>query len=431
MISQPLHGDSPSAPSGSKMPRQAIASQPASRDEQREKKSGRWVSVGVLLFTVILVVSSVAATLPRLQQEKRLIVAAITATHSAPQVTVAPARSEPGVSEQELPGNSQANREAALYPRTNGYLKQWFVDIGDRVEQGQLLAEISAPDVDAQLARAQAELQQAKANLLKAKADDVYATTEERRYRRLLPNQTITGEEYERKFEDYGVAKAVVVAMEAAIKLNEATVQRLTVLQGFQKIVAPFPGVITNRNVDPGSLVTADNPSATRELFHLMQTDPLRVFVDVPQTFSTSIKVGQDADVYRPEDPSKLFHGKVTRTANALDPATRTLLIQVDVPNPDEALRPGMYLQVKFAAVRSVPAILIPSAALVIRADGQVQAALLGAGNTVQYREVQLGRDHGTEVEVTTGLAGGETVIVHPGDALAEGQEVKPVSQKE
>jgi len=213
----------------------------------------------------------------------------------------------------------------------------------------------------------------------------------------------------------------------ANIEVNEATVKQFADLVSFQKIVAPFSGVITVRNVDPGALIPADNPSETRELFHLMQTDPLRVFVNVPQVYATTIAVGQEATIYRTEEPSRLFKGKVTRTANALDPNTRTLLTEVDVPNPNDALRPGMYLRVKFVAARAAPPIIIPSAALVTRADG-IRVGLLDDSKIVHYRKVEIGRDFGQEVEVVEGLQGGETVIVHPGDTLPEGQKAEPAT---
>jgi RND family efflux transporter MFP subunit len=432
MISQPTQENSLAPPVGSTIPGHTTASPKGPRDEQRNKKSGRWVAAGVVVFATLLAGLLVAATVPRLRQEKRLNAAAAAVTHSLPQVIVATARIEPRVSEQVLPGNSQAFREAALYARTNGYLKQWFADIGDRVEEGQLIAVIAAPDLDDQLAQAKANLQQARATLDLNEANASLAETILARY--LATEQMNAGAIAKLTIDEQRASvltsKASVVAARASVAVNEATVQMYMDLQGFERIVAPFAGVITDRNVDPGALVTADNPSATRELFHLMQTNPLRVFVDVPQTFSTSITIGENAEVYRPEEPSKVFHGKVTRTANALDPASRTLLAQIDVPNPDDALRPGMYLLVKFAAVRTAPAIIIPSAALVVRTDGQEAVALLDAHNAVQYRKVQLGRDHGAEVEVKMGLTGGETVIVHPGDVLAEGQNVTPVSQK-
>ena len=202
--------------------------------------------------------------------------------------------------------------------------------------------------------------------------------------------------------------------------------QQFADLQSFQKIVAPFPGVITARNVDPGDLILADSPTSTRELFHVMQTDPIRVFVNVPQINATTVAPGQDAVVWQRDDPTKHYAGKVTRTANALDPNTRTLLTEVDVPNPNDAVRPGMYLQVKFVAMRTAPSVLIPSAALVTRPDGSL-VPILDENQTVRYRKVQLGRDLGAELEIVAGLEGGETVIVHPGDTLAEGQQVQAV----
>ncbi|HEY2828347.1 MAG TPA: efflux RND transporter periplasmic adaptor subunit, partial [Pirellulales bacterium] len=317
--------------------------------------SSRAVFAGVALVAIVLAALFVASLIPRLRQTQKLDAAADEATHSAPRVIVATARKAPAVSERTLPGNSQAYREAALYARTTGYLKQWHVDIGDRVELGQLIAEIAAPDLDDQLAQAQANLEQARATLKLDEANAELANTTMARY--LATEKQNVGAVAQLLIDQQQAtvqtSKASVVAAQASVGVNEATVQMYTDLQSYEKIVAPFAGVITARNVDPGALVTADNPSATRELFHLMQTDPVRVFVDVPQTYSTSIKIGETADIYRTEDPSNVFHGKVTHTANAIDPNTRTLLTQIDVPNPDDALRPGMYLQVTFKTNQS------------------------------------------------------------------------------
>jgi RND family efflux transporter MFP subunit len=433
MISHTSAQQAPTALSDVAKPPQSPPATPGAPEVQRPKMSGRWILLGLSLIAVLLVILLVTATLPRIRQKNKLADAADAAVSSIPQVAVAIARSQGANAEQTLPGNSQAYREAALYPRTNGYLKEWLVDIGDRVAKDQLIAVIAAPDLDDQLDQAKANLEQARATLKLNEANAALAETIMERY--LATEKLTVGAVAQLQIDEQRASvqtsKASVVAAQASVGVNEASVQMYTDLQGFEKIVAPFAGVITARNVDPGALVTADNPSATRELFHLMQTDPLRVFVDVPQVFSTGIKVGQTADVYRPEEPSKVFHGKVSRTANALDPNTRTLLTQIDVPNPDDALRPGMYLLVKFVAERSAPAIMIPSAALVIRdTTGQQEVAVLDAKNTVQYRKVQLGRDYGAEVEVMAGLQGGETIVVHPGDALAEGKVVQPISPK-
>lgn len=395
---------------------------PESKTPSGNRLGHRVAAVAVLL-AVTLAGSLVAATLPRLRHTQELEAAAIQSAGNPPRVAVAKARQAPATSELNLPGNALAFRESAMYARTNGYLTRWTADIGDRVQEGQVIAEISAPDVDDQLAQAQSNLVLAKANVRVSEANLVLAKI-------TLARDIAAGNSVSQQTVDQDRAlvestDAQVGSAKASIEVNKATVQQFLDLQSFQKIVAPFTGVITVRNVDPGALVTADNPSETRELFHIMQTNPLRVFVNVPQVNAMTIAPGQTAIVYRQEDPLRLFSGTVTRTANALDPNTRTLLTEVDVPNPDDALRPGMYLRVKFVSNRSTPSVLIPGAAVVTRNNGP-EIALLGDNNIVRYRKVQLGRDYGAEMEVVTGLNGSETVVVHPGDALKEGQKVEP-----
>jgi RND family efflux transporter MFP subunit len=390
---------------------------------QSGKRLGHRVMAVAALVAVILAGSLVATTLPRLHQQQELAAAAAQSANEPPRVAVGTARLAPATSELNLPGNALPFRESALYARTTGYLIRWTADIGDRVPEGQVIAEISAPDVDDQLAQAQSNLVLAKANLRVSEANLVLAKitlTRDLAAGSAVSQQTI---DQDRALVDS--TDAQVGSAKASIEVNQATVKQFMDLVSFQKIIAPFTGVITVRNVDPGALVTADNPSETRELFHIMQINPLRVFVNVPQVNSMAITPGQTAIVYRQEDPLRLFTGKVARTANALDPNTRTLLTQVDVPNPNDALRPGMYLRVKFVVNRSTPSVLIPAAAVVTRNDGP-EVALLGENNIVRYRKLQLGRDYGAEMEVVTGLNGGETVIVHPGDALKEGQKVEP-----
>ena len=278
-----------------------------------------------------------------------------------------------------------------------------------------------------QLEQAKATLLQSKANLLKLQADEVYARAEEGRYRPLLSRGAATQEAYEQKLAIWKVDVAEIAAMEATIKVNEADIQRLSALQSFEKVTAPFAGVVTARNVDPGDLITADNPATERQLFHVAKIDPLRVFVDVPQVFSTDVKPGQKAVLYRREDPSKQYEGTVTRTANALDPNTRTLRTQVNVPNPKGALLPGMYLQVKFAFDREVVPVIVPTAAVIVR-TGSPRVAIVDEHEQVRYREVKLGRDLGEEVEVLGGLKPGQRVIVYPGDDLPEGTTIEPTT---
>jgi RND family efflux transporter MFP subunit len=382
----------------------------------------------VLLAAVALIGSFVVVTFQRIERTKELNAAAERAATALPRVSVVTARKAPPTSELTLPGNAQPYRGAAIYSRITGYLTRWLVDIGDKVKQGQLLAEISTPDVDDQLAQARANLVLAQGNLQAAEANLALAKITLKR--NLDANHSSSGAVSELTIDqnraELKTTASQVETARASIQVNEATVQQYVDLQAFQKIIAPFDGVITARTVDPGALVAADNPSETRPLFYLMQTDPLRVFVNVPQVYSTTLAVGQTADVYREEDPNRQFSAHITRTANALDANTRTMLTEVDVPNPRGALRPGMYLQVKFIAPRAAGTVLIPSAALLWRPDGTI-VQVLDSEHHVSYRKVQVGRDFGAEIEVVSGLQGGETIVVHPGDALKEGEQVEPV----
>jgi RND family efflux transporter MFP subunit len=377
----------------------------------------------VVALTAVLT----ASTLGRMRQEHKRKDAAAEVATTLPRVTVVRARAMAAEAEQLLPGSARPLQEAGLYPRATGSIKTRLVDIGDRVQGGQLLAVIDAPDLDNRLALAKADLAQAKANWEKAKADAELFGSVENRSRILLAGGRTPRAEYEVKFKNYGAGKAAVGAAEAAIKVNETAVQRLADLRAFGKIAAPFAGVITARHIDPGDLVCAD--STARELFHLMRTDILRVFVDVPQVFATDIQVGQSAVVYRREDLLKPFSGKVTRTADALAPDTHTLRTEVQVANADNALRPGMDLQVKFVFRNEYRAILMPRAAVVTRA-GAPRVAVLDDQHRVQYRTVQLGRDCGAQIEVLAGLTAGDTAVVHPGDDLPEGTVVDPVHQQ-
>jgi len=393
-------------------------------------KRGRshWRTIGwAALAATILAGAFALGAVPRLRQAEALDNAALESAAEAPRVTVAVARQAPPDDERVLPGNALPLLEASLYARATGYIKTRLVDIGDRVEQGQLLAVIDAPDIDDQLAQAKANLEQARAMLKLNEANAVLAKTILERSVRINGKGfgVVSQEEIDQQRATLGTTAASVENAKASIQVNEAAVQRFTDLQSFERITAPFPGVVTARHIDAGDLISAD--STSRELFHLMRTDVLRVFVNVPQVFATGIKVGQNADVYRRETPDRTHTGKVTRTADALDPNTRTLLTEVQVPNPDNALRPGMYLQVKFLFDRESLPVLIPAAALTTRTGGP-RVAILDGQQRVQYREVKLGRDFGAEVEVVAGLKPGETVVVHPGDDLPAGKTVMPLA---
>jgi RND family efflux transporter MFP subunit len=390
------------------------------------RRAGKRILVIGIVAVILLAAALVAGTLPRMAQQHAVDAAAAQTASAPPRVTVAIAKAMATDAARVLPGTSLPLLEAAMYARTTGYVKSRLVDIGDRVKQGQLLAEISAPDMDDQLNQARANLELSKANLLLSQANAKLAETT---LGRDLESGAGLGTSFQQIDQDRATAtttRAQVASSQASIKVNEAAVQRYTDLVGFQKLTAPFPGVITARNVDVGDLISADSPTTTKELFHLMRTDILRVWVNVPQVFATGIRTGQEAEVFLRYHPNDKHKGKVVRTANALDPNTRTLLTEVHVPNPDDALRPGMYLQVKFVFDRTVLPVMIPSAALATR-SGSPRVAVLDSQNRVQYRTIQLGRDFGAEIQVTAGLHAGETIVVHPGDDIPEGTVVEPV----
>ncbi len=313
-----------------------------------------------------------------------------------------------------------------IFARTTGYISQRLVDIGDRVKAGQLLAVISAPQVDDQLRQNEANLVQAKASLVFAQANNQLANAVLAREVKAAASGAITQEQLD--FDRAGVATsaAQIDVAKAAIQVNMVLVKQFADLQMFEKITAPFDGVITARHVDVGDLMTADSPGSTRAMFEVQRTDTLRVHVDVPQTFATLIKLDEKAVVFRRESPDQKYTGAVTRTANSLDPATRTLLTEVQVSNANGDLRPGMFLQVNFNFQRDNMAVMVPSAAILIR-DNVSQAAVLNDLQQVSYQKVVLGCDFGAEIEVISGLRDGETVLVYPGDQLPVGTVVEPV----
>jgi len=381
----------------------------------------------ILLFIAAVVGGVVAGIRPRLDREKQLKAAAAEVATAPPRVPVIEAKASSATTERILPGDSHPLLEAAIYARTAGYLKSRRVDIGDRVKEGDLLAEISSPEIDAQLEQARATQLLTQANLERDQATSANADAELLRSRKLIARAVVTPQEHEAFLAKDRVADANVKAAESSLKMNAAAVHRLETLQSFQKVTAPFSGIITARNIDPGDLVSADTSTTSREIFHIVQMDTLRVFANVPQMSSTDVKVGQTAIVYRKDNPKQTFEGKVTRTANALDPSTRTLLTEVQVHNADGALRPGMYLQVRFLFVRQVPTVVVPAAALVTGSDGP-RLLVVDAQNRVHYRVVQLGRDFGLETEILAGIDAGEKVAVNPMDQMPEGTQVQPVS---
>jgi RND family efflux transporter MFP subunit len=307
-----------------------------------------------------------------------------------------------------LPAEVQAFVQASIHARASGYLKNWYVDIGQSVTNGQLLAEIDTPELDSQLAQAKAELDQANANLALAK------TTADR-WTELLKTASVSEQETVEKTADYTLKQADV---EAA----RANVQRLEDLKSFDRVTAPFDGTVTLRNTDIGALISADSGP---ELFRVAQTDPLRVYVRVPQQFIHAIVPGQKAELSFQELQGRVFPATVTRTAGAVDTSSRTLQVELQVANPHNEIFAGSYAQVRFDEIPTAANVLVLSDnALIFRAQG-MQVAVLGSDNKVHLRSVKLGRDFGNTVEVLAGLNAADRVINNPPDSIAEGMAVE------
>jgi len=321
---------------------------------------------------------------------------------------------KPGAPTQEilLPGTTQAFTDAPIFARTNGYVKSWYFDIGAHVKQGQLLAEIESPEVDQQLQQAQADLETAQANLRQAQitAD---------RWLALLESDSVSKQETDQ-------AVSALSAMKATVDSNAANVRRLEQLRGFEKVAAPFDGVITARNIDIGVLINAGSSTAGRELFHMAAIHTLRVFVAVPEVYSRAARPGSAATLTLEEFPGRTFRGTLVRNANAIDLVSRTLLVEVDVDNPGGELLPGAYVFVHLSLPKQIASVTVPANTLLFRSEG-LQIAVVRGGQA-QLLPVTIGRDYGTTVEILSGLQPTDQVIVAPSDSLVSGTRVRIAS---
>ncbi len=322
--------------------------------------------------------------------------------------TIKPSLSPP-VFDFSLPGSAEALSTATLYARINGYLKTRLVDIGDHVEAGQLVAEIEAPDIDAQFLQARAQLEQNRA------AQGIAQVTYERE-KRLLDQKVVSKQEYDTSEANYNQAVANV-------KAAEANVRNLTAQQGFEKITAPFTGIITTRNLDQGALIASGGGSGV-SIYTEVQADILRVYINVPQAYIANINPGQEVEVTATEYPQKVFKGKVTRMADALDPVARTERVEIQLPSEQGELVPGMYLSVRFKVQQDEPALVVPANALDIRREGP-RVAVVTPDGRINYQPVKLGRDFGKTQEVVSGLHGNEALVVNPTTDLIEGEKVE------
>jgi RND family efflux transporter MFP subunit len=321
-------------------------------------------------------------------------------------VAVTHPRAADSASDIVLPGNVQAYLETPIYARTNGYLRRWYVDIGGRVKAGQLLAEIDTPEIDQELRQAEASQLQAQANL------DLARTTADR-WQLLLKSDGVSQQEVDQNVSAFH-------AREADLLAAKANVQRLKDLQSFQRVVAPFDGIVTTRSVDVGALIANGN---SVQLFRMAQTNVLRIYVSVPQSYSRAIFAGVPATLTIPEFPQASFPGKVVRTAGAIDPTSRTLLTEVQIPNPTGQILPGAYATVHFKVTLVDPPLSIPPNTLLFRSQGP-QVAVVTPQGKIHLQNVTMGRDLGTSLEVLDGVKATDNVVLNPPDSIAEGADV-------
>ena len=404
-------------------------------------KSGRPSSTAVgALVLLVLVIAAIAfftGYLPRQKQEATIASEVGAQEQAAPRVMVVTVQTSKGGDQLVLPGDIQPVTEAPILARSTGYIKNRLVDIGDRVKAGQLLAEIEAPELDQQVEQAEAALKQAQANYDQTTANydqgksnmDLARVTAQR-YGNLASRGVVSRQENDQYQASYKSQQAQlasvdkgIAAAKSAVASSDANLSRLREMQAYKLVKAPFAGVITVRNIDTGALI---NAGATL-LYRIAQIDTLRTYINVPQGSADAVKVGQTAKLTVTNLPGRVFLGRVARTASSLDPATRTLLVEIQVPNKSGDLLPGMYSDVDLNIPNAEPPVVIPADALIVRSDG-TQVAVLRPDQTVHYQKIEIGRDYGDHLDLAGGLHAGDRVILHPNDSIHEGVKVQPMA---
>src|SRR5271166_2295440 len=376
--------------------------------EVRPRSRNHW------LLLAIAVIAVAALLISGIWSRVRARGALDTATAKAALTAVSVVSPTPTTPTDEiiLPGNAQPYITSPIYARTNGYLKQWYFDIGAHVKQGQLLALIETPEVDQQL-------EQARSNLMTAQANLALAAITKTRYQGLLKSNAVAQQDVDNAVGTYNANKAIVEA-------DKAAVEQYSALVSFEKIYAPFDGVVTARNTDIGDLINSGSSSAVRtDLFHIAQPGTLRVYVNVPEEYSRGVKVGMTAGLDLAEFPGRTFRGKLIRTADAINATTRTLLIEIDVDNPAGTLLTGSYAEVHLAVPTQGSTYLLPVNTLIFRSEG-LRVGVVRDGKAV-LTAVTPGHDFGNEIEIVAGLKAGDQVIVNPPDSIVSGQQVQIV----
>jgi RND family efflux transporter MFP subunit len=388
--------------------KQTNGQSPTLNDVGVKRSRKRWIGLAIaVIVTAGLLVSGIWSRV-----RARTALDARTARMALPAVSVVAPKQTSPAEEIILPGNVQPFITSPIYSRTNGYLKKWYFDIGAHVKQGQLLAVVDTPEVDQQL-------QQSLSNLNTAKANLALAEITKNRYEGLLKKNAVAQQDADNAVGTYNANKAIVDA-------NQANVKQLEALQSFEKIYAPFDGIVTARNTDIGDLINSGSSSTARtDLFHISQADKLRVYVNVPEEYSQGIKVGMTADLSLAEFTGRTFQGKLVRTAEAINMTTRTLLIEIEVDNPTGTLLTGSYAEVHLKVATQASTLLLPVNALLFRSEG-LRAGVVKDGKVV-LTALTPGRDFGNQIEIVSGLKPDDQVIINPPDSLVSGQQVQIV----
>ena len=385
--------------------------------------TGARLKRAALMFAAVLALAFVAVCVDRFVKARAVARVTAAAMNSPPLVDVVVAQPLQGVQRLVLPAQTAAWHASTIYARVSGYVGKWFVDIGDRVKAGQVLALIETPDLDAQLAAARAQLQAGEAQVLVRQAETRLSRTTYERWRDSPPG-VVSEQEREEKQADYESAEARLKSAQADVALDQARVNQYAALAAFKKVTAPYDGVITIRDIDIGNLVTAGSTSATTPLYVMTQNDPIRIFVDAPQSAADDLlNSGAPVRVETGSGVAREYAGKVARTSEAINPQARTLRVEVDIGNPRGEFVPGMYVKVGFA----LPArglVQVPAAALLFRASGP-EVACVDAGGHIAFRAVTIGRDDGRVVELASGVSPGDRLALNVSSQISEGQVVR------
>lgn len=385
--------------------------------------TGRTLQRAAVAIAIILLLAFLIVHFTKSHAERGLARDTRVAAASLPAVDVVVVHNTSATATLTLPGESSAWYESSIYARVSGYVAKWYVDIGDRVKAGQLLATIDTPELDAELAAAQAKLQVAQAQVKVKQADAAFANSTYARWRD-SPKGVVSEQEREDKKAGDASAAAQLEAARAQVSLDQADVDRFSAFEQFKRVTAPYAGTIIERRVDIGNLVTAGSSASSTSLYRMAQDDPIRVFVDVPQSAAADLmKVGVPASISSNDLSGRPISGAITRTSDAIDPQARTFRVEVDIPNPDRRLVPGLYVQVAFQ-LQNGGMSQVPAAALLFGSQGP-RVALVDGDATVRFRAVTIGRDDGDKVELSSGVSNGDRLVLNISNQIFEGEQVR------